>query len=560
MVGISYHSMGQFQRSIPFLEQAHRLARQEEAPLPERLEAANSLAAAYRSARRIKEAIALWEELLATSLAAPEQVSEDLILTAKSNLAGAYRVEGRYREALRLFGEVFQQLGKQPSAPPRLALSTMMNLGATYLALKQVEPAIRMQKQGMELAQKLFGEEDIYTLSFVGPLAEALQQANQTNEAQALLERTLPRASKRLGDSHPITVQLLDKLAGIYRTRRQPEKALVLLERIQAAQGIDLTADSLGNPLNDLGEDRETSMHRRAAHLNILGLLYSESNRFPEAIATQREAIALEQRTERPNPDLLFIYRDNLGYAYFLAQQWENAIDILAALRYDRMQLRGSEHPGLVLTLGNLTASYRRVGQLRRAADTALQAYQLRKKVFGANQRETILYLGVCAELLRDSRDGERLVAIAPEIVAEYRRRYASNLPELAGRMSSLGYDLLRCGRGAEAEVLFRESLAFRKKNQPNDWRTFSTESMLGEALLLQKKTDQAEPLLRSGWEGMVQRRASIPATAAVDRLTEGADRLVRLYQSLGKTEEVQRWRAEWQQWGRVLPLPEEIP
>ena len=38
----------------------------------------------------------------------------------------------------------------------------------------------------------------------------------------------------------------------------------------------------------------------------------------------------------------------------------------------------------------------------------------------------------------------------------------------------------------------WREALAARLKSQPDDWRTFNTQSLLGEALLAQKKPDAA--------------------------------------------------------------------
>ena len=63
----------------------------------------------------------------------------------------------------------------------------------------------------------------------------------------------------------------------------------------------------------------------------------------------------------------------------------------------------------------------------------------------------------------------------------------------------------------AEAELKLRECLTIRQKIQPDDWTTFDTKSMLGEALLEQKKFAEAEPLLLSGYEGMKQRRGHDP-------------------------------------------------
>jgi hypothetical protein len=45
-----------------------------------------------------------------------------------------------------------------------------------------------------------------------------------------------------------------------------------------------------------------------------------------------------------------------------------------------------------------------------------------------------------------------------------------------------------------------------REINQPDDWQSFDTRSLLGSALAGQKKFVEAEPLLVSGYEGMKHR------------------------------------------------------
>ena len=86
----------------------------------------------------------------------------------------------------------------------------------------------------------------------------------------------------------------------------------------------------------------------------------------------------------------------------------------------------------------------------------------------------------------------------------------------------------------AEAELKLRECLTIRQKIQPDDWTTFDTKSMLGEALLDQKKFADAEPLLLSGYEGMKQREDTIPSQDK-PRLTKALERLVKLYEAWGK-------------------------
>jgi hypothetical protein len=67
--------------------------------------------------------------------------------------------------------------------------------------------------------------------------------------------------------------------------------------------------------------------------------------------------------------------------------------------------------------------------------------------------------------------------------------------------------------------------------------------SMLGEALLGQKKYTAAEPFLLKGYEGMKQREKTIPPAYRPIRLREGLERLVGLYEAWGKKDKAGQWR-----------------
>ena len=100
---------------------------------------------------------------------------------------------------------------------------------------------------------------------------------------------------------------------------------------------------------------------------------------------------------------------------------------------------------------------------------------------------------------------------------------------------------LLKAGKYAEAEPEARTCLALREKLIPDDWHTFNAESMLGGSLLGQKKYAAAEPLLLSGYEGMMQRKDKIPA-GGQSRPKEALERLVQLYEATGQTEKASEW------------------
>src|SRR5262249_8221739 len=94
------------------------------------------------------------------------------------------------------------------------------------------------------------------------------------------------------------------------------------------------------------------------------------------------------------------------------------------------------------------------------------------------------------------------------------------------------------------AEERYRACLLIREKNQPDDWSTFYTKSLLGAALLAQKNYADAEPLLLAGFEGLKKRHAKIPLTHKA-RLSDAVSRLGQHYKSWGKKDKVEQWQKE---------------
>ena len=144
---------------------------------------------------------------------------------------------------------------------------------------------------------------------------------------------------------------------------------------------------------------------------------------------------------------------------------------------------------------------------------------------------------------------------LAGYTIAEYfehrRKQIKPDDPAFAGELAVASLKLLACERYKDAESYLRECLTIRAKTEPDAWTTFNTQSMLGGALLGQKKYAEAEPLILQGYEGMKAREAKVPPPAR-ERLTEAAQRIVQLYEAWGKPDQAAAWRAKL----GIAPLP----
>jgi eukaryotic-like serine/threonine-protein kinase len=149
-------------------------------------------------------------------------------------------------------------------------------------------------------------------------------------------------------------------------------------------------------------------------------------------------------------------------------------------------------------------------------------------------------------DMLASCYDNQKKYKLAEPLLVEAlegrRRALGNETPETLGTMASLGWLRVRCGMASEAEPLLRECLEIRKKTMPDNWLRFNTESLLGVCLVGEKKYDEAEPRLISSYQGLKDRENKLPPSLK-PRVSEAAERVVRLYDAWGKKEKAGEWR-----------------
>ena len=117
---------------------------------------------------------------------------------------------------------------------------------------------------------------------------------------------------------------------------------------------------------------------------------------------------------------------------------------------------------------------------------------------------------------------------------AEHPRRLAS--------MNDLGGLYLKQRKYAAAERLLREALNSHDKGKTQTWVRYNCQSLLGASLTGEKKYAEAEPLLLSGYEGMLQRKATIPWERR-SVLNNGSEWIIQLYENWRKPDKAAEWR-----------------
>ncbi len=112
----------------------------------------------------------------------------------------------------------------------------------------------------------------------------------------------------------------------------------------------------------------------------------------------------------------------------------------------------------------------------------------------------------------------------------------------LAACRQGLAKLLLSEKQFADAEVEIRAMQIIYDKFMPNSPITTETQSMLGIALLGQKKYTEAEPQLLAAFEGYQKQQKTTPEVGKT-LLPVTVTRLIELYTAMNKPEEVKKWQ-----------------
>jgi len=478
------------------------------------------------------------------------QVLDKAIATVDHNpsIAADPEVEAPIRYVL---GNVNHQLGRDAEAEPQLrralalsrnlvgeqddsTLDAVNDLSGVLVRLRRLDQASDLLNATLDRIRPLRKPDDIRILRLEIVQALMLNEQGKLAEAEAALRRLYDLVQKSPGLDDGEKLAYTANLAWILMMQNDREKAaeayrldhdhLADFHRVwgENSAGSFYVDDTLGTAARILGRlDEAAVRHRRAyeGREHLLGNDHSDT-----IISLSNWASDLLESGKPTEAELIFR-------------------ELVARIR----ALKDVDSRVRVQSLWNLGRTLRLERKLDESADLIREALTAFQSQVGPPDKNSLLMTSTLQEVLatrghpEDWVESDQLLTAALPIVRE---KFGANSPQAIDLLNRLGQARLRQEHFAAAEGPLRDALALREKAQPDEWTTFNSKSLLGEALLGQKRFAEAEPLLLDGYRGMKQREAKIPAAAAF-RLSDAADRLIRLYEGWKKPDELAKWRVE---------------
>jgi len=420
------------------------------------------------------------------------------------------------------------RVGQDLTNQPEVEADLRYIIGTVYEELGAHEKAEQNQREALAIRRKLFGNrhpavadsltELCYTLWRQGRLAEAETVAR---EAVAVRRNGQDDEDSRMGYA-------LDQLGAVlWREQKLDEAETVAREALTIQRklaGTNVTA-------------------KLAYALGVMESVFTQQGKLQEAEALGREGLAIQERLGDINSS---VWR--LEYLAQVLAAEDKPIEAEAVIRKAvaiTQQFNNKDaHAWCLRTLG-LVLAYE--GKLAEAEAVYREDLQFVKSTFDDAHHFGPVLTALADALYQQDRFAEAETAYRQALAA--RRSESGNEMRIAELLNNLATTLYAEGKLDEAEALAREGLAICEKQIPNDWnwRTFDARRLLGGILVGQKKYIEAEPLLRSGYEGMKQQLDKIPLYCN-PRLKgslqkQALEGLVQLYEATHRPDQAAEWK-----------------
>ena len=361
---------------------------------------------------------------------------------------------------------------------PEVRAELLYASGSILMVLGDYRAAEAQLEEVLAIRRRLHGERHADVVATMSALAGAKKELDQLDEAEALARRAVALARELAGDDPAEVLSPLSELVSVLCYRGEYEAAAG-----PAQEALDLVRSL-----------PEVTAQKILAFENLAVIKSSEGD-YPAAAALYRQALAM------------------------------------------RRQHEGEGHPAQINALANLGLVLRRQGELEAAERTYEEVLELEHKSFGEDYREPATYANLAGVRFArgDWTGAQELYHEALDAVLE-----SSGPEDWRVFLFELGIEQarLRGGGAAAAEDRLRRLLELWRPRLGDDHsRILQAKSVLGEAVSVQGRCGEAEPLLVESYRLLLEGARHRHKLDAFERLSDHFERC-------GQRQEIAVWES----------------
>jgi len=511
LLGVALHGKGEIEKAIPIIEVAvadiTELLGDDD---PETLSNKGILAEIYRKIGRPALAVEQLEAVY-NSLKSSAGSNHPETLLVMVNFANALQNIGNLDESMTMYQNAFRRMKKILGRDHSLTLKTMGMLASLYKDIGDTDSAIALLEERMERMTLEVGVSDPNAARTMSDLSSAYLAAGQTDRAMELCKRAVEVMKKAEGPDHPDTLTVINTLAMIYQVKGDLETAKQMLED---------NLESMRLKLRRNHPDTLTCLE------NLSGV-YQDMGMVKESFPLLEEVISLERAilgAQHPNT---LRTMNNLAVGYWMDKQLDKSIPIFEELVKQATALFGPKHPNTLMTMMNLGVNLKDSDDLEKARPLLERTYKDGKSIPQVVSQAGPHLLDVYAKL----GDKDAAVEMSKKHLDLMRTQFAVDGSAYAELQYSVATILIKVAAYAEAESVLQSCLSYKDVQQPDEWETFRIRGLLGRVFFELGKNDRAQPLIESGYNGMLKHEEMIPADSKMF-LQEMKEDLIRFYKA----------------------------
>jgi hypothetical protein len=494
-----------------------------------------AIANAYSSLSLFEKAEPHVERALALRRTLQDEEDKD-VLKANRLLAAVYAGQRRFAESATLLTRTVEIHRRRFGREHADSLNYTLELAYVFLQDQKFEKAEPFAKDVAETRRRTLGPDNKETIVASLIAGAAYEQQKKIPQALAWVTPAYESSLKTLGENDPLTLSTKTALQRL-NLRQTPNSADREIARNEFLENAVRTLESA--TANSLPEMILLAAQRTD---------YAVGQGRPGE-AEQPLLAALDAARRAGQEDLMLTAL--LTGIYALQKKFTEAEATIRPLlaKPDTWKALG---PNIVpFAFRSLATNYRDVGKFAEAELYLLKLVPFVRALPGEGIQQTRVDMFLLADNYSSQRKYAEAERAYTELLDVQRRVAAPEGINTLSTVANIGWVRLQQKRYADAEKSFREALAILVRTSASAWERFNVDSMLGATLAAQRKFEEAEPLLISGYNGMLTAPRATNA-ANTSRFTQGqaGAAIVQLYADWGKPAN----QAEWTEKLRIAP------
>jgi tRNA A-37 threonylcarbamoyl transferase component Bud32 len=379
---------------------------------------------------------------------------------------------------------------------PAVEAAIHRTIGSTYNELGLWADAQQQLTQAMELQRRVLGAANKETLETMELLARVDTSLGKFAAAEALLNNTLDVAGKLRTPDANVMIAALHGLGDI-----------AMYQGTDLPRAESLYTRALSLERRSLGDTDPTTL----ATMNNLASVLNRERKYPQSEEQYRTLIELKKRTLGPEHPSTLTSMNGLAVLYRNEGKYSEAESLFKTALDARRRTFGETHRDTMSSMGGLGQLYSIEGKYAEAEPLLQQASETTTRVLGQDSVDSQSSLLNLAELYRRENKLKQSQAAFEQLLDARRRTYGPENAYTSVTQTSLAEVQIQLHDYAEANALLTEVLATYRKKGLTVWHRYYVECLLGASLAGLGRHAEAEPLLASGYQNLLQKKDSIP-------------------------------------------------